>query len=126
MCKAARLASATVWLFLFVQAARADTSNGKFARMSSLEIPFSESDLGVMRLTAGDLVIRHVARTLSLERDGNQIAKLDLPSAGSCTEPWIRSVFLDEKTHTLLVELAYRERGRCAPPAPAWRIVRFP
>jgi hypothetical protein len=71
------------------------------------------------------VVIHYGDGTLLVQHDDHLLARLELPPARVCTGPWIRSLFLDDKTHTLAVEFEYHDQAGCLAPPAAWRVVRF-
>jgi hypothetical protein len=79
-----------------------------------------------MTLELGDGVLVHYgAGDFVLERDGRLVARLALPSRRGCSGPWLRSLFVHEKTHTLLIEFEYHSHVDCVPPPPAWQLLRY-
>jgi hypothetical protein len=100
-------------------------ADGKFARVPPLEVPFSATDLNVMTLHAGDVVLRYGDSTFFIDRGDQRLATLELQRVGACGAPWIRSLFLDEKTRTVVLEYEYRDRVGCIAPPGAWRVLRF-
>jgi hypothetical protein len=98
---------------------------GRFVPMTSLELPFSASDFNLMTLHVSGVVIHYGGGSLLVDRDDHRLATVDLATSGDCTGPWIRSLFLDDKTHTLAAEFEYDGTG-CSDPPPSWRVLRFP
>jgi hypothetical protein len=100
-------------------------ADGRFAPMTSLDLPFSAYDLNLMSLEAGGVVIHYRGGSFLVDRDHHRLATLDLATKAYCTEPlWIRSLFLDAGTHTLAVEFEYHRAG-CSDPPPGWRVLRY-
>jgi hypothetical protein len=96
--------------------------DGRFAPMTSLTLPFSAYDLNLMTLEVGAVVIHYRGGSLLVVRDDHLLARFDPPTTDDCAEPWIRELFLDEKTHTLAAEFQYRD---CSDPPPSWKVLRF-
>jgi hypothetical protein len=100
---------------------------GRFAPMTSIELPFSAGDLNLMTLQVSDVVIHYGAGSLDVARDDHFLARLDLEPTGECTKAlWIRSLFLDDKTHTVAAEFEYDDEMGCSDRPAGWRVLRFP
>jgi hypothetical protein len=99
-------------------------AEGHFTRMLPLDIPFSEIDLNLMRLPVGDVTVGYHGGTLVVDRNDRRLVMRELPQSSTCSEPWIRSLFLHERMHAFLVEYGYRDNGGC-PFSAGWRVVRF-
>jgi hypothetical protein len=100
-------------------------ADGRFEPMAALQVPFSAYDLNLMTLEVGDIVINYRG-DFSIDRGGYRLATLDLEPTGDCKQPlWIRSMFFDDKTHTLAVEFEYHNDAGCPDPHPVWRVLRF-
>jgi hypothetical protein len=100
-------------------------SDGLFAPMTSLKLPFSAYDLNIVHLRVSDIAIHYGASTLIVDRDDHRLATVDLPTTVDCTGPRIVSLFFDDKTHTLAAEFEYQGVG-CLDSPPGWRVLRFP
>jgi hypothetical protein len=107
----------------------------RFMPMTSLELPFSAYDLNLMHLHVSGVVIHYVGEGLLVDRDEtisspegpghHRLATLELPTSEICPKAQIRSLFLDDKTHTLAAELQF-EGVDCTDPPPRWWVLRYP
>jgi hypothetical protein len=100
-------------------------AEGRFVPMTKLPLPFSAYDLNLMTLEVSDLVISYRGDFV-VDRGGHRLATLALEPTGACEKSlWIRSLFFDDRTHTVAAEFEYNDEAGCSDPPPGWRVLRF-